>query len=445
MGFDTSSLIPNFSGLLSAIATVFLRGGWAVFVVGGLYVMYQLYLGEIATQWHHSLDWVFLNIKVPKENLTSTLAVEAVFGQMHAIHAGLTFQEVYAEGKSQLWFSLELISLGGKISFVIRAPKSAKDLVEASVYAQYPNAEITEVDDYLKNVSYTPDGEFELWGTEYKLLEDDVIPIKTYRDFEHPAAEEKIIEPLAPLFEALAKMDPWEFYGVQLIIQPLGDNEWKPRGEAKVRELIGEKEEHHQTFLGALLSPITAFGSFSLKDALLGGGHGHAEEGNKQKNDIMSLTEMQKLRVTLIEHKIAKPGYRCKLRHMYMAPKDRYNSSKKALVIGAYRPLGSAMTNQFKPDTKNTWTSAKYNYSPQLERALYWDREERRRKRLMFNGYKERDIHLGNPMFILNTEELATLYHFPLTSATVGVGASIDKIESKKSQAPANLPIAEVS
>lgn len=440
-----TDLLPNFSDLFQVIASAFLRGGWVVLVIGAVYVLYQLYLAEISHQFAHSIEWVYLNIKVPKDNLVSTLAVESVFSQMHAVHAGLTFPEIYVEGKTQLWFSLELVSLGGKISYIVRAPKSTRDLVEAAFYAQYPNAEITEVEDYMANLSYDPaTSDFELWGCEYKLLEDDVIPIKTYRDFEHMAAEEKIIEPLAPLFEALSKMQPWEFYGIQIIIQPLADNEWKPRGELKVKQLIGEELPHERGWLDLIMGPINAFATFSLKESLLGGGHGHAENGNKPKNNMQFLTEMQKERVTLVERKIGKPGYRTKIRHLYIAPKERYDGSKKGLVIGAYRPLGSAMTNQFKPDTKRTWTGLKYKISPTLEKALYIDREEARRKRNIFTGYKNRDIHLGNPMFILNTEELATLYHFPLASETAGVTANVERTDFKKSQAPANLPIAEI-
>src|ERR1700722_19447865 len=138
-----SSVLPNFGTIFSIIATIFTHGGWLLFVWLVLWILYKLYYFEIYHQWHHSLEWSYLQIKVPKENLTSTLAVESIFSQMHALHSSLTFANKYVEGKDQLWYSLEIISLGGKISYVIRTPKKAKDLVEASVYAQYPDAEIT--------------------------------------------------------------------------------------------------------------------------------------------------------------------------------------------------------------------------------------------------------------------------------------------------------------
>jgi hypothetical protein len=65
------------------------------------------------------------------------------------------------------------------------------------------------------------------------------------------------------------------------------------------------------------------------------------------------------------------------------------------------------------------------------------------KKRNVFKGYKDRDTHIGLPMFILNIEELATLYHFPITTKTSTVPSNIERTESKKSQPPVNLPILE--
>lgn len=438
-----AELFPNIGELLRVVWLLFTHGGWAFLACLVIFILFQMYMGEINHQWAHSQEWIFLNIKVPKENLTSTLAVEAVFSQMHALHSGITFAGKYVEGKDQLWYSLEIVSLGGKISFIIRTPKKMRDLVEASFYAQYPEAEISEVADYMENIHYDPEhSDFNMWGTEWKLLEDPLIPIKTYKDFEHMAAEEKIIDPLAPHFEALAKMQPWEFYGVQIIIQPLADGDWKPQGENKVKALTGEDVPHETSFSDFLMAPINAVAHFSYKDTLLGGGgHGGHGDENKPKNNWQFMTEAAKERVGLVERKIGKPGYKTKIRHLYIAPKDKFDGAKKSVVIGSYRPLGSAMTNQFKPDTKKTWTSVEYNISPELEKP-YIEYEEKRRKALMFRGYKDRDIHLGNPMFIMNTEEIATLYHFPITIKPAA-GSGVERVESKKSQAPINLPVVE--
>ncbi len=437
------SALPNFGEIFKITLLFMGSGGWVLFVLGMIYMLWRMYFLEIQHQYVHSQEWVFIHIKVPRENLISTLAVETIFAQLHSLHVGKTFAEKYVEGHIQLWYSLEVVSMGGKVSFVIRLPKKMRDVVESAFYSHYPQAEISEVSDYMSNFDYDPEkpGEVEIFGTEWRLTEDDVIPMKTYKDFEHPAAEEGIIDPLANFFEGMAKMEPHEFFGVQILIQPLADEEWKPRGELKVKQLTGEEMPHEPSFIGFLLKPFEWFARFSYKQAMLGGGHGHAADENKPRNNWLNMTEAEKQRVTLIEQKIGKPGYKTKVRFLYIAPKGKYDPMKKSIITGAYRSLGSVMTNKIKPDLRNTWTHVDYVFSKALEKP-YLDWYLNYKKRNIFKGYKNRDIHIGIPGFILNTEELATIYHFPITTETTRVLSAIEKTESKKSQPPANLPIA---
>jgi len=439
---------PNFSEIFKiTFLFTFKYYGWVLFVIVVIYMLWRLYRIETMEGFVESQKWIFLNIRVPRDNLTSTLAVESIFSQMHALHVGKTLAETYIEGEIQLWYSLEIVSFGGKVSFIIRLPKKMKNVVESAFYSQYPDAEISEIEDYMKNVIYDPEkpGDVDIWGTEWKLNADYVIPIKTYKDFEHPAAEETVVDPLAPLFESMTKIDPHEFFGVQIIIQPLADNEWQPRGEKKVKELIGEEPEHEMSFLELFLKPFGWLAGVNYKKALLAAGHGHGEEIQKsQKNDWMSLTDFQKEKVGLIEKKIGKQGYKTKIRFMYMAPDDeRFDLTKKSMFTGAYRPLGSEMTNKLRPDVAKTWTAARYIFSPTLEKP-FLDWILKTKKRRMFKGFKGRDTHIGLPMFVLNTEELATLFHFPITTETQRMQASIEQTQSKKVQPPVDLPVADL-
>ena len=154
----------------------------------------------------------------------------------------------------------------------------------------------------------------------------------------------------------------------------------------------------------------------------------------------MSMTDAEKERVILIENKIGKPGYKVKIRIMYMSPKNRVDKVKRFFVIGAFRPIGSAMTNKIKP-LGTTWLGVDPIISYGLE-APYLEWKLKRLKRRHFKGYKNRDMHLGAPPMLFNTEELATLYHFPITTRPIVAG--IEKTESKKAEAPSNLPIGEI-
>lgn len=440
------SLLPNFFDIFHiAFLVIFQYYGWVLFSIGLIYILWRLYKVEIMTQHLLKQKWIYLQIRVPKNNMVSTVGVDNIFSQLHSLHVNKTFFEKYVEGQFfQLWYSFELVSMGGKVSFIIRTPEKMKNNVEAAIYSQYPTAEISEVADYMENFKYSPDkpSDVDIFGTEWVMAKNDVIPMKTYKDFEHPAAEEKILDPLSHIFESLAKIEPHEFFGIQIIAMPLSDEDWKMKSELKIKELIEEEVPHRITLLGILLAPFNWFAGLGQGKA----GHSHGgsdEEGRKQRNKWMNMTEGEKLRVTLIETKSNKPAYKCKIRFLYIAPKAKFDKGKAFMVVGAYRPFTAPLYNKLKPDVHRTWTHVDAYFSPAFEKPVL-DWKLKYKKRNMFKGYKLRDWDIGVPMFILNTEELATLYHFPITTETTTVISAIEKTESKKSEAPANLPVADI-
>ena len=64
------------------------------------------------------------------------------------------------------------------------------------------------------------------------------------------------------------------------------------------------------------------------------------------------------------------------------------------------------------------------------------------RKRKLFRHYQKRlgpFFPRSGGTFILNTEELATLYHFPSRMAAPAPG--VPRVEAKKGEAPSGLPM----
>ena len=73
-------------------------------------------------------------------------------------------------------FSFELVSIDGYIQYLIRTPKRYRDLIESAIYAQYPDAEISEAVDYTENIPHQyPDDEYGAWGTELNLVKEQCI------------------------------------------------------------------------------------------------------------------------------------------------------------------------------------------------------------------------------------------------------------------------------
>ncbi|MBI3420490.1 MAG: hypothetical protein HY006_00315, partial [Candidatus Sungbacteria bacterium] len=153
--------------------------------------------------------------------------------------------------------------------------------------------------------------------------------------------------------------------------------------------------------------------------------------------------------VTAIQRNISKLGFETGIRFCYIARRDRYTIMVYPALIGIMKQYNSQFLNGFKP--KN---SVSVDYPP------YKKRREAMKKRALVAFYRERSwfyppytyyrhpswIHpslfsfakAASKPFVLNTEELATIYHFP---GMVAAAPTIERIEAKKVEPPPNLPI----
>ncbi len=384
------------SEILQTIWYLFSHGAWIAFVILGIVILFKIYLDEVQSAYKDSLEWVFLEIKPPKENIASFYNAEQIYIQLHQLFDNFTTQEKLLEGKLVFWLSFEIVSLGGTISFIVRAPKKNRELVEAAFYANYQNIEITEVKDYLSNFDYHPDDpRFEMFGNEFVLLQKQSYPIRTYQEFislKGPDASEKVVDPLSPLLEVFSRISLQEFYALQIIIRPTGDGAWKDEAEKIVTDLAGEK-------------------------------------------DFNQLDDIIKQKITAIKAKLGKPAFDTKIRFLHIGPKEVFSGDAKKLVLSPMKVFSSPNFNGFKPAFS---PKLDYKISKTLEAPLI-DRFVRQRKIDIFKAFKDRSTWIGEPMYVLNTEELATLYHFPITAdATV---PSVETVDIKKIQPPSNLPI----
>ncbi len=382
--------------ILNIVWWIIAHGGWAVFVVLAIVILYKLYMNEIQENYKQTIEWVFLEIKAPKENLTSYANAEQIFHQLHMLFDNWSPQEKYLEGRVMFWLSLEIVSLGGTISFVLRVPKKQRQLVEASFYANYPHIEINEIEDYLAHFDYDPDdNKYDLFGSEFTLTAPQSIPIRTYKEFislKGPDASEKVLDPLIPLLEVFTRLDQNEFYALQIIIRPVADGALNSEGKELVEKLSAEK-------------------------------------------DFQQLDDITKLQITGIKTKIGKPCFDTKIRVLHMGSKDVFNSDAKKMLLSPMKIFSSTNLNGFRPTFS---PKLQYRISASLEAPYinYWVRQ---RKIDIFKAFKARTMWIGDPSFILNSEELATLFHFPVTSDIVN--PSVESVEAKKIQPPSNLPI----
>ncbi|TSC77860.1 MAG: hypothetical protein G01um101429_931 [Parcubacteria group bacterium Gr01-1014_29] len=395
------------------------QGSWFLWLpIFALLLFFEAWHTYVRNCFKLDLEWVFLEVKIPREIRRGPKAMEQLLSSFHSFIGGPDkVVDYYWKGEVILWYSFEIASFGGDIHFYIRTPKKHRNYVEANIYAQYPDIELEEVEDYTLRMPSTYDGlkqiNYELWGSELKLAKDDAYPIRLYEEFETPS-EYSTLDPIASLIEVLNTIKPGEELWLQIIASPAG-NSWQEKGAKFVKKMQQDTR-------------------------LL------VESGDTSRL-MVDRTPGQELALKAIERNIAKPGFKTVIRYVHLSPNELYDKNLAWYgVLGAFNQYSSRAHNFFRHDPI-VRTAALWFYYPFFFPT--WRQLYRRRK--IYRYFKNRKIEesgfitqlvtndtLSTSLFVLNTEELATIYHFP--SNFVLTAPSIQRVESRKVGPPASLP-----
>lgn len=422
------------------MVTILLKGGWIGFVIGLFFMFRILYVDYIQLRWYRTLKWQFFKITVPKENEKSPLAFEEILNQLHSIQEHITWAERFLEGQFQIWFCWEVTSIGGDIGNYVRILPKHRHVFEASVYSQYPAAEIVEVEDYFQKLpKYNTDtSDFDIFAFSFRYIKENAYPIKTYYDFEHSTAE-TFVDPITGLWEELSKLNPYEMYVMQFMLRPIGDEHWKEHSREVVKKLKGEPEKKSTNWFSIIFSTILG----PVLDILIrpsAEGGSYQSEKYEPPSLMLHKTEGEKEVIAAIEKKISKWGYQTKIHCLYIAPREKYDFGRiNRAVIGSIKSFGGANLNALKPLLKR-WTKVNYFLFKELEKPIVELRKKFRKRKYMFL-IRNRWFFWGPPANIMSTEEIASILHFPHTEVQV---PNIDRVSVAKIQPPQGLPISDM-
>lgn len=418
--------------------------GWVMFLWLFIWLVYNVQKLANIDKYVADVKWVFLEVSVDETNERSPFAMEQVFAALHAINTAITWGEAY-KGKIVLWMSCEIVSLGGRVSYIFKIPEKYRNLLESAVFAQYSKAEINEVEDYLKNLpkQYDPESvDFEFFGAQFNKRNDgamSMLPLRTFTGFEH-TDQETIIDPLSGLLEVMSNAQPYELMSFQIVIKPL-DESWKKGTVGILDKMKGKpaKVSAPSWFETIFFTPFTM-----LLDGVLGVLGIEAPEP-KEKRDappslIQHLSEGEKQVIAAAEHMLDKISFEARIRILYLAPKDKINKGQRVPeLIGSIRNFDEPSLNGLKPDMSGSSTEQSFKFIESLEKP-YLIRRILSKRRKFFNYFRHREHWLGTgDKTILNTEELATIYHFPqVPNARV---TQIETVKTVKSAPPSDLPV----
>jgi len=413
--------------------------GWLPFSLTFLWGVVQVWLRYIRLAYGASEKAILLAIDVPRGNAQTPMAVENIFAYLAGAHSTKDLYEKWWLGEWQLYFSFEIVSIGGYIQFLIWTPEKYRNLVYTAVYSQYPDAEITEVNDYTEGFSpQFPNDEYDIFGSEYKLTRNSVYPVKTYKNFEHQFGEEtetQYKDPMAVLMDLLGSMKKGEQFWYQILVIPI-EHTWADEGDVEIKKIIGEKVAASALLDKIFESAINALAAFSEAIYRLWGDIDATKAEEKEPQfRMMNLKPRQKKQVEGIQEKVGKVGFAVKIRYVYIAKKEVINKNKVAYGFTGYmKQFNFNDLNSYKPDTGDGGTITKLQYE-----KIFGNYRLNLRKRKLMTAYKFRSDIRGRLPHILNTEELASIWHFPIEA--VVKTPLIQKAPGRKVEPPAGLPV----
>lgn len=360
---------------------------WIPIVVVLLFLTWRNYQEK---EIRHIEESLLLALEIPKANDKSELAAEQLFASLHGILRDK--RELRLNQGIQEHLSFEIASIGGQIRFYVWVPKSLRSFIESQIYSQYPTVQI-----HLADEDYTTHDRKHsvVYTNEIMLSDNEVLPIKTFQNFE--------VDPLAGITGTLAKLETTgEEIWVQVLTRPIAD-EWHRTSERWNDALKGGNPFNalfggrgfdmrwFATFFAALWKP--------------------PEQGGLPAADGKVLSERDKTRISEVEKKATKLGYQVKIRVVYLGENHTDAKLQMQAIIGTFKQFNSTNLNGFK----GVGGSFRKEELEKYKARLFIDRG-----------------------FILNIEELASVFHLPHTNVET---PNIVWASNKTAEPPSKLPV----
>ncbi|MDR0397768.1 MAG: type IV secretion system DNA-binding domain-containing protein [Candidatus Nomurabacteria bacterium] len=361
---------------------------WLPLVVVLSYLTYRNYkkIDQIKAA---DIESVLLILEIPRTNDKKELAAEQLFASLHGILRDANELKINNGVQEHLGF--EIASVNRQIRFYVWVPKILQSFVEGQIYSQYPTVQIYESkEDYVNHSKDHP----VIYSSEIILTDDEALPIKTFESFE--------VDPLAGVTGTLAKLESIdEELWIQMLVRPIADN-WHKQSEAWVRRVKN----------GGGLFKLSSGGGFDFRwflEALAA--LWKPPEGGTSSPTTVELSERDKTRISKAGEKAAKLGYRVKVRLMYLGNNQTNAKLHMQALAGTFKQYNSTNLNGFK-QVNGTFD------------------------RSVVEAYKQR--RFAEKGFVLNIQELASVYHLPHTSVET---PNVVWASNKTAEPPAKLPV----
>lgn len=280
-------------------------------------------------------------------------------------------------------FALELIAHEKLVTFYVTVPRRYQEFVEQQIHAQWSDAFVEPVEDYNM---FTPTGTVVAGYLKFK--KDNVLPIKTYKEMDG--------DPLNALTNALAKVGETDGVAIQYVVRPAPSG-WRSLGLKIVRNM-----QQGMSFSEAKHGKKGA-GWFSTKEQ---------NEKDKEKMKERKLSAAETKMLEGIENKLSKAGLETTIRVVASAANTEEAQMYLTNVLQAFSQYNI------------------YEYGNSFEKNIPSSRKA------IIEGFIFRTFSPSHRL-ILNTEELASVWHLPLPTSET---PNIRWMSARTAPAPINMP-----
>jgi hypothetical protein len=290
----------------------------------------------------------------------------------------------------QRHFAFEIVGSQGFVYFYAAVPIALLETVKQAIVSAYPSAQLEEVAEH--NI-FSPVGKANgTLGGELSLKESFAYPIATYQDLKRDAMQ--------ALLNALSGLGKEDGAGIQILMRP-ADPAWTKKATA----LAGKKRKGNdkKLFGGGLAKDLaTAF----VKPPEGGGGEG----GESKKPELSNLEQAT---YDAIDEKTRHPGYEVVIRVVVSSNISQRAQAILSNIVASFSLYDAPGKNGFR------YTPAK-------------DIDD------LVTSYIMRFFPPHRNKNILNSVELATLFHFP-DQANIPT-SQLTRQDSKQVDGPRNIP-----
>ncbi len=262
----------------------------------------------------------------------------------------------------QEYLSLEYVAHKQEIYFYVVVPRRAKLLVEKQILGFYPDAFIEETDE----VNIFEGKKIVQWEI-MKLKKWEEYPIRTYQKLESDS--------MNAILSAMGKFWEDESGVIQILLRPV-DDDWQEKIKKQIRKSEKKDGKHHMSWnplewLGTLFELFTRDPSDEK----------HTPEAQDDKDEPLDEDGLMK-------EKVKKTGYAMTIRIITTGNDEDSVYAELQNIISAFSQFASPAYNKFKAVKRKSLS-------------------------LLIRHYIFRQFAWWQKSPILNSEELATLFHFP--------------------------------